>query len=100
MKKQKFATEKEMRHYKAVLRTLEPGTQNYFVLNRLIRFGYVTTMQAFQAANITRLSARIYELRNDYGIPIEKEMVRDKRVTYAVYYIGRGKEEQKGGKIE
>lgn len=89
MKKQKFATKREMRHYKSILKTLQPGTQNYWVLNRLLRFRYITTMQAFQEAHITRLSARIYELKNDYGIPIEKEMIRDKGITYAGYYIGR-----------
>lgn len=89
MKKQKFATKKEMKHYASVLETMEPGTQNFFVLRRLIQLRYITTMEAFQIAHITRLSARIYELRNDYGIPIEKEVIRNKGVTYARYYIGR-----------
>lgn len=89
MKKQKFATKRELRHYKAILKTLEPGTQNYWVLNRLLLFRNITTIQAFRDARITRLSARIYELKNDYGIPIEKEMIRNRGVTYAAYYIGR-----------
>lgn len=89
MKKQRFATKKELRHYKAILNTMEPGTQNYFVLRRLLLFGQLTTLQAFRDAHITRLSARIYELRNDYGIPIKKETIRIRGVNYANYYIGR-----------
>lgn len=89
MKKQKFATKKELRHYKAILNTMDPSTQNYWVLNRLLLFGPVSEMQAFRDANITRLSARIYELRHDYGIPIEKEYIYNNGPTYSVYYIGR-----------
>lgn len=89
MKKQKFATKKELRRYKAILNTMDPNTQTYWVLNRLLLFRSVSAMQAFRDARITRLSARIYELRHDYGIPIEKEYIYNNGPTYSVYYIGR-----------
>lgn len=59
-------------------------TQKEQVLNHLKKNGSITTMVAFNRYSITRLSARIWELRHDgYEITTENETRKGK--TYARY---------------
>jgi hypothetical protein len=46
-------------------------TQNQTILNHLRRYGKITTWTAIERYGITRLSGRIYDLRNKYLIPID-----------------------------
>lgn len=65
-------------------------TQKEQVLNHLKKNGSITTMVAFNRYSITRLSARIWELRKDgYEITTENETRKGK--TYARYRLGGDK---------
>lgn len=66
-------------------------TQEYIVLRHLKDFGSLTTWQAIQEYGITRLSARILELRKQ-GHNIESENITVKNrygnsTTFSKYYI-------------
>ncbi len=66
-------------------------TQADRVLEYIKKFGSITTLQAFRDLGVTRLSARIFELR-DRGIIIDSTSVTSKNrygenCTYAKYYL-------------
>lgn len=65
------------------------ASQNDYVLAWLRAYGSISTMEAFQYLGITRLSARIWELRNEgYVFDEENETCKNrigKRVTYKRY---------------
>lgn len=46
-------------------------TQNERVLRHLKKFGQITSLEAFREYGITRLSARIWDLRHKHGLCIE-----------------------------
>ena len=54
------------------------NTQTMRVLEHLEKCGSITTLEATTAYGITRLSARIWELRHIYGERIRAEKVRVK----------------------
>jgi len=59
------------------------------VKEHLDRYGSITTLEAFNDYGITRLSARIHELRTD-GYPIDREFKNVKnrygeRVSVCIY---------------
>ena len=61
-------------------------TQNEKVMQYMKDFGKITTLDAFRDLAITRLSARIKDLRND-GVLIESKRVGMKnRYGETVYY--------------
>lgn len=52
-------------------------SQKQEVLKYMRRYGGITTLQAFKSLGITRLSARIYDLREDgYNIVSEDKKVK------------------------
>lgn len=66
-------------------------TQNERVLRHLKTFGKITTLEAFQDYGITRLSARIWDLRH-MGLTITSEMGHAKNrfgepTNYAIYKL-------------
>lgn len=61
--------------YNAQLAELQVKSQKYIVLKHLIEFGSITSFEAFAEYGITRLSAVIYNLRNDVGIDISSGTV-------------------------
>lgn len=66
-------------------------TQAERVLEYIKRFGSITTLEAFRDLGVTRLSARIYELRAR-NINIDSTSVTSKNrygenCTYAKYYL-------------
>lgn len=61
-------------------------TQRDQVLQHLIRAGSISPLQAIQMYGITRLAARINELRKE-GFPIQTSMERTGRVRCAVYRL-------------
>lgn len=62
-------------------------TQNQKVLNHLKNEGAITSMMAFSKYSITRLAARVKDLR-DQGHEIESEMVyASGSVKYAKYTL-------------
>ena len=50
-------------------------TQNERILNYIMEHGSITTREAFDVFGITRLAARIFEIRNNMGIPIKGETI-------------------------
>lgn len=60
---------KKQNYYNAVLKELQPGTQNYDLLRHLIRHKSVTPTAAWELLGIYRLSGRIYDLRQ-HGVDI------------------------------
>jgi hypothetical protein len=69
-------------------------TQKQEILKHLQTFGTITTMQACDDYDITRLSARVYDLRQD-GYLIENKRVNYKakngRNKHYDIYIYRGR---------
>lgn len=66
-------------------------TQADRVLAYIQTFGSITTLQAFRDLGVTRLSARIFELR-DRGIIIDSTSITSKNrygenCTYAKYFL-------------
>lgn len=78
------------KYYKTILRDLQEGTQNHTVLSHLLKHGSITSFEAFSNYRITRLSGRIFNLK-ELGVDIESEMVFKKEkgnpVHYAVYKV-------------
>jgi hypothetical protein len=56
------------------------------ILDYIRNKGSITTMEAFQELGCTRLSGRIYDLR-EQGIPISKEMVEANGKRFARYSL-------------
>ena len=53
-------------------------TQNEMVLKYLEENGSTTTYECYSKLFITRLSARIWDLKNKYGLDFEEEWVTKK----------------------
>ena len=73
---------------------MEKKTQADRVLEYMQKFGSITTMQAFADLGVTRLSARIYELKHYQNIEIISEtMTRKNRYgeicNYAKYSLAK-----------
>lgn len=66
-------------------------TQNQTILEHLLTLGPITSREAIRGYGITRLAARIYDLRRD-GVVIEERnkrvMTRTGTTTVAEYYLG------------
>lgn len=69
------------------LSEMEEGTQNYLVLNHILTHGSVTAWEMATKYGIMATHSRISDLRNDWLIPIHKEMVYKNGKTYGVYTI-------------
>lgn len=69
-------------------------TQNEKVLRHIERFGKISTMEAFTEYGITRLSARIWDLRHEGYIiaGVRKDGVNryGKKVSYFEYQLVGG----------
>lgn len=48
-------------------------TQNEKIMRHLKAYGSITSLEAFRDYGCTRLSARIWDLRNKYGLDITDE---------------------------
>lgn len=53
-------------------------TQVDRVIQYIKQFGSITTIEAFVDLGITRLSARIWEIRHDRGYEVKAEVVKGK----------------------
>lgn len=70
-------------------------TQLELVMTHLTRRGSITTWQAITEYNITRLSAIVYRLKNEQGLPIHSKLVSTtprsgEPKRYTVYTLNRG----------
>lgn len=68
-------TIKEVKEIKA---KMDKTGYAYKVLSHMLQKGSITSFEAFQEMRNTRLSATIFVLRNNYGIPIDTERVNPK----------------------
>ena len=82
-------TQKNIRHYKAILSDMSTS-QCQKILKHLLRYGRITTFQAYEKYGCTRLPARISDLK-DKGIGIDRELVYKKKngefTHYAIYRL-------------
>lgn len=53
-------------------------TQNEMILEYLNEFGSITTYESYAELFITRLSARIWDLKHKYGCEFDEEWVTKK----------------------
>lgn len=91
--KSKRTSTKTYKKYKPILQQMQEDSQKYLILKHILEHGSITKKEAEKKPIYSRrLEARIYELRNDFKVPIETEMVYEKRgkkkIPHAMYYIG------------
>ena len=55
-------------------------TQNEMVYDYLKKHGSITTFEAFTELFITRLSARIFDIKKIYGIELKEEWITIKNI--------------------
>lgn len=88
-KTHKGPTQKNLSNYKAILSDMSTS-QCQKILKHLIRYGRITTFQAYEKYGCTRLPARISDLK-DKGIGIDRELVYKKKngefTHYAIYRL-------------
>ena len=82
--------QKSINKYKAICNDLS-SSQCKKILKYLLQYGSITTMKAYEKFGCTRISARIFDLKQ-LGIGIETEMVYKKNpdgeyVHYGVYRL-------------
>jgi len=66
---------------------MKKETQTQRVAKRLIKFGYITTSEAMSEMYITRLAARIGELKDRCIIAIDRELIKwgdSKQAKYSI----------------
>ena len=84
-----MAKSKNIELYKALASVMNPS-QTQKILKHLIRYGKITTFQAYEKYGCTRCAARISELRSR-GVVIDTQMVYKKTkegpVHYGVYHL-------------
>lgn len=73
-------------------------TQNEMVYDYLKKNGSITTYESFTELFITRLSARIYDIKKKYGIELKEEWITKKnrygRICSFKKYILEGEENE------
>ena len=73
-------------------------TQNEMIIKYLNEHGSITTYESYSKLFITRLSARIFEIKHKYGIDLEEEWVTKKNIYGKICsfkkYILKRKEEK------
>ena len=71
-------------------------TQNEMIIKYLNEHGSITTYESYSKLFITRLSARIYEIKHKYGIEFDEEWVTKKNIYGKIFkkYILKRKEEK------
>ena len=89
-KTRKGPTQKNLNHYKTILSGMSTS-QCQKILKHLIRYGRITTFQAYEKYGCTRLPARISDLK-DMGINITTEMCYKKSpgggtIHYGIYRL-------------
>ena len=73
-------------------------TQNEMIIKYLNEHGSITTYESYSKLFITRLSARIFEIKHKYGIEFDEEWVTKKNIYGKTWkkkkYILKRKEEE------
>jgi hypothetical protein len=73
-------------------------TQNEMIIKYLNEYGSITTYESYSKLFITRLSARIFDIKHKYGIEFDEEWVTKKNIygkpCSFKKYILKGKEEE------
>ena len=73
-------------------------TQNEMIIKYLNEHGSITNYESYSKLFITRLSARIYEIKHKYGIEFDEEWVTKKNIygkicSFKKYILKRKEEE-------
>lgn len=81
------------KNYSKYLKLCQKGTQEYIILNHIIKHGGITAIESVQEYAITRLSARIFNLR-EMGIPIKNVRQKSRNGKRFVRYELEESDEQ------
>lgn len=81
------------KNYSKYLKLCQKGTQEYIILNHIIKHGGITAIESVQEYAITRLSARIFDLR-EMGIPIKNVRQKSRNGKRFVRYELEESDEQ------
>ena len=88
-KTRKGPTQSSIKQYKSILSQMSTS-QNKKILKHLVRYGKITTMQAYEKFGCTRCPARIADLR-EMDIDIETEIkwkkTEDGWKHYGIYHL-------------
>ena len=88
-KTRKGPNQKNLKHYKALCSQMS-SSQTQRILKHLIRYGKITTFQAFEKYGCTRCPARIADLRAQ-GVNIDTEIAWKKTADgwkhYGIYHL-------------
>jgi len=71
---------------------MKKESQNVRVAKRLVKYGFITTSEAMSQMYITRLAARIRDIKNAVYINIDREMIKwgdSKQAKYSIDMDGR-----------
>lgn len=73
-------------------------TQNEMIIKYLNEHGIITTYESYSKLFITRLSARIFDIKHKYGIEFDEEWVTKKNIygkpcSFKKYILKRKEEE-------
>lgn len=84
---------KAYKKYKPVLKQMQEESQTHMILQHILEHGAITPKEAEKKPiRCMRLSARIWDLKHKWNIPIEKQLTHVKRgkktISFASYYIG------------
>lgn len=98
MKERIKTTKKEIKKYNAKLKDIPEGSQNWAVLNYILQNGSITPKEAEKKPIwCMRLSARAWDLKHIYNVPIQTQTMTVKRNgkvrPFANYYISDIKED-------
>lgn len=79
--------------YKPVLKQMQEESQTHMILQYILEHGAITPKEAEKKPiRCMRLSARIWDLKHKWNIPVETQMIYEKRgkriISHASYYIG------------
>ena len=73
-----------------ILKSMDGKTNYCKVLKYMMEHGSITSFEAFEKLHNTRLSASIFILRTQYGIPIGMDVeISENNKRYGRYYINR-----------
>ena len=90
---QKRTSRKAYKKYKPVLERMQEESQNYMILQYILENGAITPKEAEKKPiRCMRLSARVWDLKHIWNVPVETQIVRERRgkktISYASYYFG------------
>lgn len=73
--------------YITLRKQMQAGTHVRRVFDFMYQHGSITSFQAFEFLNNTRLSASVFQLRTTYGVPVVTTMMEKNGIRYGKYWV-------------